>query len=276
MTPTAKFLTITIAAMSLLVAACSGQGAPAAPSPTAGAAAGTPVPTLPTSSPPATSTTAPGTATAASTPATDLTPTTAAPTISPASGITPTTPAAATSGLKFDVATGTEADFRVREQLARLSFPSDAVGKTSAVTGSIVLGPDGKVVADQSKFVVDLTTLKSDSNGRDGFIKRNTIDTASFPKAEFDVTEVQGLSSPLPTSGKQTFKLVGNLTIHGVTHPATWTVDGQVNGNDVTGLATTDFKFEDFGMTVPKAGPVLSVVDDVKLELNFHLAKSAS
>jgi hypothetical protein len=27
---------------------------------------------------------------------------------------------------------------------------------------------------------------------------------------------------------------------------------------------------------MPKAGPVLSVVDDVKLELNFHLAKSTA
>jgi polyisoprenoid-binding protein YceI len=178
--------------------------------------------------------------------------------------------------LVYAIASGTEADFRVREQLARLSFPSDAVGKTSAVTGSIVIGEDGKVVSEQSKFVVDLTTLKSDSNGRDGFIKRNTIDVASYPNAEFVVTEVQGLPSPLPTSGKQSFKLVGNLTIHGVTRPATWTVDGQVNGDDVTGLATTDFKFEDFGMAPPKAGPVLSVVDDVKLELNFHLAKSAA
>jgi polyisoprenoid-binding protein YceI len=194
-----------------------------------------------------------------------------------ASATTPTTrPSTAAGATKFDVASGTEADFRVREQLARLSFPSDAVGKTSAITGSIVLGPDGKVVADQSKFTVDLTTLKSDSNGRDGFIKRNTIDVTTFPSAEFVITDVQGLPSPLPSSGKQSFKLVGNLTIHGVTRPATWTVDGQISGNDVTGLATTDFKFEDFGMSPPKAGPVLSVVDDVKLELNFHLARTTS
>lgn len=79
----------------------------------------------------------------------------------------------------------------------------------------------------------------------------------------------------LPTSGAQSFKLVGNLTIHGVTKPATWTVNAQVSGNDVTRQATTNFKFEDFGVTTPKAGAVVSVVDDVKLKLMIHLVKSA-
>jgi polyisoprenoid-binding protein YceI len=269
MKPTARFISTTVAAMGLFVAACAGPGAPTAPSPTSGAAAAMPVPTLPASPPPATSTTVLPTPSPAGTPA-------ASPTITESTVLSTETAIVSPLSTRYDVVNGTEADFRVREQLARLSFPSDAIGKTSAITGSIVLGPDGKVVPDQSKFVVDLTTLKSDSNGRDGFIKRNTIDVASYPSAEFVITEVQGLPSPLPTSGKQSFKLVGNLTIHGVTHPATWTVDGDVNGNDVTGLATTNFKFEDFGMSPPKAGPVLSVVDDVKLELNFHLAKSSS
>src|SRR5262249_13427591 len=156
----------TVAAMSLFVAACAGQGAAAAPSPTSGAAAATPVSTLPASPPPATSTTASDTPTAVpattSSPTTAVTPTSAAPT---ARAATPTTESSASPGIKFAVASGTEANFRVREQLARLNLPSDAIGKTSAVTGSIVIGEDGKVVADQSKFVVDLTTLKSDSNG---------------------------------------------------------------------------------------------------------------
>ena len=69
--------------------------------------------------------------------------------------------------------------------------------------------------------------------------------------------------------------MVGNLTIHGVTKPATWSVTTQVSGNDVTGQATTDFKFEDFGMTPPASMAVLSVVDNVKLEVSFHLVKGA-
>ncbi len=166
---------------------------------------------------------------------------------------------------------GTQADYRVREQLARLSFPTDAVGKTTSVTGSIGLGADGRVVNDQSKFVVDLTSLQSDSRSRDQYIQRNTLDTARFPNAVFVPTEIRGLNMPLPTSGTQSFQMIGNLTIHGVTKPATFDVVSQVNGNDVTGQATTQFKLEDFGMTSPTAGAVLSVVDNVTLEINLHL-----
>jgi len=181
--------------------------------------------------------------------------------------------AAATITYKV-VASGTKADYRVREQLVRLSAPSDAVGTTTGVTGSIVLGADDTIVSDQSKLVVDLSTLQSDSNMRDGFVGNNTLNLSQYPNATFVPTAITGLTAPLPTSGQQTFQLTGNLTIHGVTKPATFAVTSQVSGNDVTGVATTNFKFEDFGMTPPHAGAVLSVVDAVKLEITLHLTKS--
>ena len=93
-------------------------------------------------------------------------------------------------------ASRTEADFRVREQLARLSFPSDAVGTTTSVTGAIVLDGTGKVNQDLSKFVVDMNSFHSDSGMRDGFIRRNTLDTAQYPTATFIPTAFQGLTSP--------------------------------------------------------------------------------
>jgi polyisoprenoid-binding protein YceI len=109
---------------------------------------------------------------------------------------------------------------------------------------------------------------------RDGYIARGTLDTATYPTATFVPTAITGLPTPLPTSGQQSFQLTGNLTIHGVTEPATWTVIAQVNGNEVTGQATTSFKFEDFGMSPPQSMMVLSVVDDVKLEVTLHLTRS--
>lgn len=159
--------------------------------------------------------------------------------------------------------------------MVRLSAPSDAIGKTSAVTGDIVVTPDGKIDSSQSKLVVDLTSLQSDSGMRDRFIQGNTLETDQYPNATFVPTAIEGLPTPLPTSGQQSFKLLGNLTVHGVTKPVTFDVTTQANGNDVTGQATTNFKFEDFGMNPPKAGAVLSVVDDVKLEVTLHLSKSA-
>lgn len=268
-----KALATTVAMLSLFVAAC---GTPAAVDSTPTAASVTVVSTPTTATAPATlapataTTVATSTSSAAATPATgNATPTTAPATVA-------ATSAASTDVIKYTVtANGTKADYRVREQLAKLNAPSDAVGTTTGVTGAIVLGADGKVVSDQSKVVVDLTSLQSDSGMRDGYIGRGTLETSKYPNATFVPTALTGLSAPLPTTGQQTFQMVGNLTIHGVTKPATWSVTTQVSGNDVTGQATTSFKFEDFGMTPPASMAVLSVVDNVKLEVSFHLVKSA-
>lgn len=166
---------------------------------------------------------------------------------------------------------GNQASYRVREQLANRSFPTDAVGTTTSLTGKLALGADGQPATGASQFSVDLSTLRSDSGGRDRYVRQNTLQTDQFPSAVFMPKTVQGLPSPLPTSGKVTFQLIGDLTIHGVTKPATWDVTAQVSGQDLTGTATTTFTFSDFGMQAPRAFVVLSVEDKIQLEYDFHL-----
>lgn len=166
---------------------------------------------------------------------------------------------------------GNEARYRVREQLARIDFPTDATGVTSAITGGITIADDGSILKDESKFTVDLTTLKSDSDRRDGFIQRRTLQTAEFPNAEFVPTSVHGLPSPLPASGALQFEVTGDLTVHGVTRPVTWTVTGQASDHGYTGSATTAFTFDDFGMDIPRVPVLLSVKDTIRLEYDFHL-----
>jgi polyisoprenoid-binding protein YceI len=86
-----------------------------------------------------------------------------------------------------------EARYQAREQLANISFPTDAVGTTKAISGTIVIDESGTIVSQASKFVVDLTTLKSDKAQRDRFIQRNTLQTDTYPTAEFVPTQVVGL-----------------------------------------------------------------------------------
>jgi polyisoprenoid-binding protein YceI len=171
---------------------------------------------------------------------------------------------------------GNEARYRVTEQLAQRDFPSDAVGATSSLTGQLALSQDGQVMPDASKFVVDLTTLKSDKNMRDRYLQRNTLQTSTYPDAEFVPTEVKGLPSPLPTSGEVTFQLVGDMTIHGDTQPLTWDVTAQVDGGDLTGTATTSFTFATFGLQIPSVMSVLSIKDNINLEYDFHLVQETS
>ena len=196
--------------------------------------------------------------------------------------VAPAATAAASSGdlsegqilLQF-ATSGNEARYRVREQLANVSLPSDAVGRTSAISGAIVINADGSVASDQSKVSVDITGLKSDRSQRDRYLQNNVLQASKYPAAEFVPTSVTGLPSPLPTSGAVAFQLTGDLTVHGVTKSVTWDVTATAaDGKDLTGTAMTSFTFADFGLTQPRVPVVLSVEDTIKLELDFHLVKA--
>lgn len=171
--------------------------------------------------------------------------------------------------------TETEARYRVREQLANRNLPNDAVGVTTAVTGKLVMETDGTIVQDESKFVVDLSSLRSDSDRRDNFIRNNTLQTGRYPTAEFVPTEVRNLPTPLPTSGDVTFQLVGDLTLRDVTRSVTWDVEARIEGNSLVGSATTQIRFDEFGMEPPRAPILLSVEDTIQLELDFNLTQES-
>lgn len=167
------------------------------------------------------------------------------------------------------------AQYQTQEQLAGHNLPNMAVGKTIGVSGSIVLTASGQPNSSASKITVDLTSLQSDESMRDKFIKGNTLQTSQYPDAVFVPSHIDGLPAVLPTSGGLTFQLVGNLTVHGVTKPVTWTVVAQFNGSRLSGKATAPFTITEFGMSLPKAGPVLSVQDAGTLELDLNSAPIA-
>jgi polyisoprenoid-binding protein YceI len=169
------------------------------------------------------------------------------------------------------VAANSEASYAIREQLARLSFPSDAIGKTQAVSGTITVNADGTIDSSKSKFTVDVSTLKSDERMRDGYVSRNILQTSQYPQVVFVPTAAEGLPSSLPTSGNVSFKVMGNLTIKDVTKPVTWDVTGSVSNGEATGTATTTFTFEDFNLPQPQVPVVLSVVDKITLNMKVDL-----
>ena len=168
---------------------------------------------------------------------------------------------------------GNEARYRVREQLMGANLPNDAIGATKGITGTILAYPDGRIVKDSSKIVIQVDSLKSDKDRRDGFLRRRTLETEKFPTVELIPTEIRGFSGKLPASGTATFQLLGDLVLKGVAHPTVWNVTARAEGNDVAGSATTAFTFKDMGLDQPKVPVVLSVADTIKLEYDFRLVR---
>src|SRR5206468_4330760 len=99
-------------------------------------------------------TTAPALPALAATPAAPAAETPASATATVALQAAPAAPVAG-NAVRFQVVPSqSKATFRVREQLARLQSPSDAVGSTGKVTGQLVVNPDGTFVASQSQVTV--------------------------------------------------------------------------------------------------------------------------
>ncbi len=173
---------------------------------------------------------------------------------------------------KIDSSAST-ASYKAKEELQGKGF-NEAVGTTNAFIGTIVLDKSGAPVAC-SRFDVDLRTLKSDNSRRDNYLYGNTLQTEQYPLATFILTKVEGLKGAVPQGKETEITLVGNLSIHGVTKQVAWAGKVKLDGGAMTGSATTTFKMEQFNITPPKAGPVISINDTLTLQVDLT-AKKAS
>jgi polyisoprenoid-binding protein YceI len=183
---------------------------------------------------------------------------------------------ASKGAVKLDLTEGSKLRYRVREQLAGISFPNDAVGETDSLKGSILIKADGTIDATQSKLTADLRTFKSDQERRDGYLQQRTLETEKFPMAEFVAKKAEGLPHPLPM-GQQAqvgFKLIGDLTLHGVTKEIVWQLVATLPEAKVSGAARTSFPFETFSLTKPSLARLLSVDDTINLEIEFRATRT--
>jgi hypothetical protein len=152
--------------------------------------------------------------------------------------------------------------------------PKQAACATRAVTGEIVLAPDGSVVPDLSKISVDQRTLKCQAPLRDN-MAQTLLQTAQHPMAEFSVTSAPGLGVPLP-SGDATFQFVGDQQVRGVSQPTTYDTTANLTSDAMTGQAHANLKMTSFGITPPSIGPLIQVSDDMVAEVDLKMSVGAT
>ncbi len=164
---------------------------------------------------------------------------------------------------------GSKARYLVKEQLVRQNLPNDAIGVTNDVYGMINILSDGKVDAVKSKISVNLSALKSDSSRRDQYVANNTLDTVNFPTADLVIKSIPDLPWPIPVSGNASFDIIADLTIRDVTKEIVWSTNVEF-GEVIRGTSKANFQFEKFDLKIPKVFVVLSVDNDIRLEIDFQ------
>lgn len=168
------------------------------------------------------------------------------------------------------------AGYRVREQLAGFDAETDAVGRTSDVSGSITLvQAGGGLQLTDGSITVDTTTIVSDEDRRDDRMRTEGLQTDTFPNATFTITEPVDVPAAAVDGAAVELTLVGDLELHGVTRsvriPATaQLIDGQIQ---VAGSVT--FPLADFEITAPNVGGfIISIADEGALEFLVVLARA--
>ena len=169
------------------------------------------------------------------------------------------TPAATPGGTtgNWKVADGSEAGYRVREKFVNQSSTTEAVARTTKISGGLVIETGGgTMTATKLHFTADLSALVSQDRyavfqtyQRDFFIRSIYLNTDQFPNADFTadrVTVPAGI-----TSGPVSITVTGNLTVHGETKPVTTVVHVQLTGDQVEVVGSINIDMRDFNVSVP-------------------------
>jgi polyisoprenoid-binding protein YceI len=169
----------------------------------------------------------------------------------------------------------TMASYSVYENLIFQNKPNnDAIGTTHSVQGTFKIRTGTSPLITSMNITVDLSTLQSDAQRRDDFIKQNALQTDTYPNATFVSVSTQGLPSTYTDGQTVHFQLTGNLTMHGKTNKEVFDVQGKAAGNTVTGTATSTMYMTDFGIQPPNLANIAISQNKVVVTLNFA-AKSA-
>jgi len=126
-------------------------------------------------------------------------------------------------------------------------------------------------------FSLDIDSIDTNQSQRDEHLKSpEFFDAAQYPQITFK-------STSFTKSGDDEYKLVGDLTIKGVTKPVTLDVEFGGSATDFYGNTKAGFEItgkinrKEFGLTwdgVTEAGSVV-VGEDIKLLINVQFAKQA-
>jgi len=182
---------------------------------------------------------------------------------------TATATPASTTTWKLDPA-HSAAEFKVKHMMI-----SNVKGSFSNLSGLLIEDP---VDPRQSSIEasIDVSTLSTGDAQRDGHLKSaDFFDVEKFPTMTFKSTLVKKI-------GQHEHAVTGDLTLHGVTRPVTFAVEGpSAPGKDPWGntriglLATTKINRKDFGLAWNAAletGGVL-VGEDVSITLDVQFVK---
>jgi polyisoprenoid-binding protein YceI len=147
-----------------------------------------------------------------------------------------------------------------------------AVGRGNGIQGNVTVDFDDYTKSTISPVVIDATALATDSNMRNGMIRRAILQTnnAAYHDITFKPTEIAGLPREVTMGQPFDISVTGDLTIRDVTKPATFAVTvTPVSESQIEGSAKATVMRDDFNLTIPSVPTVADVSQEVQLTFDF-------
>jgi polyisoprenoid-binding protein YceI len=179
-----------------------------------------------------------------------------------------TSPVSSTVGVYTIDSSHASASFTVDEVLR--GSPYTVVGTTDQVAGRFTFDPANPPASRLGAITVDARTLATDDASRNRALGNRILDSNTYEYITFTPSELSGLPSNVSIGQSFSFAASGDLTIKGVSRPATFvvTLKPEADGS-LSGSATSTVAYADWGVSIPLVPFVASVGQQVTLAVNF-------
>lgn len=174
------------------------------------------------------------------------------------------------------VDSGSQAGYRVKERFVDQAADTEAVARTSTVTGQmLVAGSPDALRLQSATFSADISKLASgDANAtrgsavRDRFVARIYLESSLYPMATF-VTKSTAVT---PAATPADISVPGTFTVHGVSHDVTIPLKVTQNGDRLEVVGSFLLHYQDYKIEVPSV-PFTTAAPDATIEVHLFLKR---
>lgn len=161
-----------------------------------------------------------------------------------------------------------EARYIIDEEL--LGQPKTVVGTTNAISGELTVDPANPAASFIGPIQIEAGTFVTDSNRRDGAVRRFVLQTSQYQFITFTATAYVGLPDAAAIGDEIQFEVTGDLTVRDITRPAIFIVTMQVvSESELRGNAATIIVRDDYELRIPAVPSVANVGEEFIVEFDF-------
>lgn len=168
----------------------------------------------------------------------------------------------------WGVTSGSIVGYRVSETL--IGQHNTAVGRTSTVAGTVDISG---TTARTATFTVAMATVKSDESQRDSQFDGRIMDVANYPTGTFRLTSPISLTPALAVGVIRSYHATGRLTLHGQTHPVSFTINAERTADQIEVQGDINVLFSTWGISNPSVGGFVTTASNGTLEFLLHLQR---